>query len=215
MLEAWAAAAAARGGPLDLFTLDYHTDTLPAFAARLRDLSGEAREAESLRLVAAVDWRDPAAVREAITRLRYDEHIDCAYKAGLLGTIVVGLGCRTPQHTPHFARVLLPPDLPERVMCDRLLEDETLLPWIAELESARGRPLEAGGYVFDVDLDYFRTARGAAPATHSALDQLIAHAELVTIAREPGCVGLLRLPGEYIISADLEKSMLAHIARCG
>jgi hypothetical protein len=213
VLEAWAMASTRENAPLDLFTLDYHMDTLPAFSARLK--GRDDADAERARLLAEVDWKSDVSVRDVITRLRYDEHIDCARRVGILGTIVIGLGCREPQNVPEFATLCMPEDRPVREMVDALLEDETLAPWIAVFEEKRGKPLEASGYIFDIDLDYFRTERSAQPITRACFDRLLRHATLITIAREPGCVGLLRLPGEYIIASDLEKIMLAHLSRRG
>jgi len=67
-----------------LITFDYHTDTRPAFVgfATQRDPSKWKQIAKTE--VAAIDFSVDATVERAVSRLRYDEHIDAACRAGIL-----------------------------------------------------------------------------------------------------------------------------------
>lgn len=237
VLEAWAALRQEAGHPLHLISFDYHTDTLPAFeyksfAALKQELgrppSHDEHTALRARWLAEVDFADSASVRSATTRIRYDEHIDAARRGGVLAAIDIILGCRDPGNRPDFATLWLPRETCshvqvgktppqhdaacERALVDALLEDTHLGPIVAGIEAAHGK-LDALDYVLDIDLDYFRSARSASPATSAMFSRLVRHARAITIAREAACVGLLRLKGESIIADDLQAAVLSLIAR--
>jgi len=78
-----------------LFTLDFHTDTRPAFigaaVARSAKLGPGPDEWQPIaqELVDAIQFRDPGSVAEAAIRLRYDEQIDAAVRAGILDVAFV------------------------------------------------------------------------------------------------------------------------------
>jgi hypothetical protein len=67
-----------------LLTFDYHTDTRPAFIgfATRQDPSKWRQLAKTE--VAATDFSVGATVERAVSKLRYDEHIDAACRAGIL-----------------------------------------------------------------------------------------------------------------------------------
>ncbi|MBM0105830.1 UPF0489 family protein [Steroidobacter sp. S1-65] len=69
-----------------LLTLDYHTDTKPAYFGYATDNQKPDRPWRDIadEHVAALDFRNECAVTTAISKLRYDEHIDAAIRAGIL-----------------------------------------------------------------------------------------------------------------------------------
>lgn len=85
----WAQCARDLGVLPRLLTLDYHCDTRPAFighcavdiAAGLGDEDWETRAAVE---VAKIDFRNDDSIREAILKLRYDEHISAAVQSGII-----------------------------------------------------------------------------------------------------------------------------------
>lgn len=217
VLEAWAAEA--RGLPLISF--DYHTDTLPAFneevSRKFKKQHGRVpekaeRDALCSEEYARWDWRELAKVKEATTHLSHDEHIDAAKRAGIISDVTIVLGCYTPGSSPPWARVLIPPcphahleahdDACTRAFVEASLEDATLAPFFPSLPT---------DYILDVDLDYFRSAKAIAPQHASVFHRLIRGARIITVAEEPGCVGMLRLKGESIGASDLLSALYQHI----
>lgn len=69
-----------------LLTLDYHTDTRPAYVGDATDNETPDRPWREIadEHVAALDFRDEHSVTNAIGKLRFDEHIDAAIRAGIL-----------------------------------------------------------------------------------------------------------------------------------
>ena len=85
----WRDWASTQPAPPRLLSLDYHTDSHPAFlhygCAATGNLGRSAAEerCSAVRL-AKLDRNDPASVEAAVDDLRYDEHIDAALQAGIL-----------------------------------------------------------------------------------------------------------------------------------
>ena len=78
VLPAWAQARQRSLAPLPVWTLDYHTDTMPCFRGNLPPPEDGA-------------WQDPAAVAAAVADLRHDEHFDWALRAGILCEAHIGI----------------------------------------------------------------------------------------------------------------------------
>lgn len=72
----------------NLFTLDFHTDTITAFnfyqCQQEFDNPNLIPGENSARLCAAIDFRDAVSIERAVEDLRNDEQIDTAIKAGIL-----------------------------------------------------------------------------------------------------------------------------------
>lgn len=227
VLEAWREEALA-GGPLVLVSFDYHTDTLPVFnteskrALRTelgREPTSEERDQRCMLSHTSVDWSSDKAFHQAMARMRHDEHIDAAQKCGYISKAFLLLGCTEPGYVPPWLTLLMPvaqneegDPLPVKAMCDALLEDVGLGPQVQQIEQVIGTKLSATRFVLDIDLDFFRTLRGAQPQHHQVFHQLVRDAAFITIALEPGCVGMLRLPGEDIVSEDLQRAVDVLIA---
>ncbi len=92
----WSDFARELGAPVRLLTLDYHTDTMMAFRGYLSQLEADGdydetfdfRDERRARL-ALVDPSDEASLQQAVTHLRYDEHIDAAIRLGVIETAFV------------------------------------------------------------------------------------------------------------------------------
>ncbi|MBD3557534.1 UPF0489 family protein [Planktothrix sp. FACHB-1355] len=84
----WAACRRKLEGAPNLITLDFHTDVMTAFNAHEcswkfdnpNKPSGETAE----YLCSEIDYRDPVSVERAVEKLRNDEQIDAAIKAGII-----------------------------------------------------------------------------------------------------------------------------------
>ena len=71
----------------------------------------------------------------------------------------------------------------------------------------------AGGYILDIDLDYFHTQKSISPHNQFFFSKLVKESVAITIAKESRCVLDLRTDGEEITSKSLLKDLLDHIAR--
>ncbi|NDU85872.1 MAG: hypothetical protein G3H99_04585 [Ferrovum sp.] len=86
----WARIARANRGAVRLLTLDYHTDTRPAFVGyacqQFRHHIAKPEEWSPLASseIATILVEDDESVEVAVTRLRHDEHIDAAVRSGIL-----------------------------------------------------------------------------------------------------------------------------------
>ncbi|TCV51615.1 UPF0489 family protein [Pseudomonas sp. 460] len=85
----WAQCARDLGISPRLLTLDYHCDTRPAFIGHsavdiAADAGDEDWESRAAVEVAKIDFRDEDTVREAILKLRFDEHISAAVQSGII-----------------------------------------------------------------------------------------------------------------------------------
>lgn len=85
----WAQCARYLGMSPRLLTLDYHCDTRPAFIGHstvdiAADAGDEDWESRAAVEVAKINFRDEDTVREAILKLRFDEHIRAAVQSGII-----------------------------------------------------------------------------------------------------------------------------------
>ena len=181
--------------PPSLLTFDHHTDTLPAFGRAAAD------EAERRKWIAAVDFREPAAVKAAISRLCHDEHLDLAVKAGIASRSIVVAHADHPGCADSRIQVTADASWPDlnlllndpdrfRPLADRVFEEE----WLAARLAAAGFvPEEHPGFIFDLDLDYVLTEKALRPDRPGLLRRLLANAGLITLSREDDWLRLLRI----------------------
>ncbi len=177
-----------------VLTLDHHTDVLPAFG---RYAQGD----ETLRqeLIANFDYTSEESIADALSKLRHDEHIDLALRAGVISSalIIAHENFTTPAH--EAMRVYVEPNWPDgdtmlndpvtfRPFADKMLEDEFLL----------GAKFCAEEWILDIDLDSLLTAKAVAPTKGDYFDKLWQESRLVTISKEEEWIRLLRLPNENI-----------------
>ncbi len=199
VLTPWSELRRKLGTPPAVFTLDHHTDVLPAFG-RFADGNETLRR----KLIDDFDWRSDGSVQEALQKLRHDEHIDLAVRSGVISS------CRILSHENFTVpanekiSVYLPPEWPDgdtmlnkpeifRPYADRMLESSFL----------RNAGFEAERWILDIDLDCLLTRRAAMPEDGEYFRYLWSKSELVTISLEHDWVRLLRLPGENITPESL------------
>lgn len=224
ILAAWAEIRQRLGIAPHLITFDSHTDSHRAFMRHI----GKGWDAPDLEvlgrpLVDAIRIDDPTSISRAIEQLANDEHIDWACRVGIIDQTFIFLGAlsggqvRLPA-TMVFEDVCLPScaKVPHdddclRLYADHVLEPIILHPRIDKVQAHLGSLLVHVPYILDIDLDVFLTRRAAQPIDPSLFRFLLHHAAAITIAREPGCVEALRLPGEEITAAVLELLVLDHI----
>jgi hypothetical protein len=90
VLEAWAEVRKGMDTAPDLISIDEHTDTLEPFQSYVSNLEeGDERpEAERAAvrqaLVDEIEFRNSTTVKQAVARLRHDEHIQAATRSGII-----------------------------------------------------------------------------------------------------------------------------------
>ena len=195
VLTAWASYRSTLAEAPAVVTFDHHTDTLPAFGRAAAD------EAERRKWIAAVDFREPAAVKAAISRLCHDEHLDLAVKAGIASRSIVVAHADHPGCADSRIQVTADASWPDlnlllndpdrfRPLADRVFEEE----WLAARLAAAGFvPEEHPGFIFDLDLDYVLTEKALRPDRPGLLRRLLANAGLITLSREDDWLRLLRI----------------------
>lgn len=176
----WARYAAKCPYPPAVLSLDYHTDTLSALR----------------RLPVLPD--DPEV---AIASLHHDEHFDWALRKHIIRRAVIlshvpdpspprpELTVVGPSNWPPMADLLNQPAL-YRPLADRVTEQDSLS---ARLNAAEFDLRNERGFIFDLDLDYFLTAKAFRPDNASLFRELFQRAGLITISRERDWVRILKL----------------------
>jgi hypothetical protein len=227
VLEAWAwyRRQNARSPTPVLLTLDAHTDLKPAFGdwgTRNQGNLPTLQLATANRIASAL--APGAMIETAIADLDHDEHIDLAQRLGLVDHVYLFLSASggIPALPADWAQAdIQTPTCPQPHgmgtnvhFCDvktapTLLESSQLGSWIRQIEATEGSRLKDIRYILDIDLDYFRSIRGLTPKSAAAFRRLIRSAEIVRIAREPGCVKSGRLDGK-LTSKKAEVAVLSY-----
>ncbi len=159
-----------------LVTLDAHTDLHRAFVGHAygKFYPGSPNEVEAEKIVASemasVHFNDEATIDMAVSHLRYDEQIDCAQRAGIIQVpafIVLGPSIGS-EVMPNEERAVgfsdnYRTDQQKRKLADAALEAEKLRPIVENIEERVPGFPGAGGYILDIDLDYFCTIAGLHP----------------------------------------------------
>lgn len=206
VLPAWAQARRNSSAPLPVWTLDYHTDTMPCFRGKLPPPQDG-------------DWQNPDVVADAVVKLRHDEHFDWALRAGILSEAHIGIcgensdiiahpaiTVRRPENYPSADIILNSPE-EFRPQAEKFLESDTL----RQLFSRLPHPGEA--YIFDIDCDCILCEKSLYPDDETLICRLLEHAVLVTISLERDWVRLLKLPGEKLTSQDIAEKLLSFLKK--
>ena len=196
VLTAWAALRKKLSFPPAVWTLDYHTDTMPSF-----------RGAMPPPLPGA--WADENTVADAVRTLRHDEHFDWALRAGIISEAFIGICGDDNQITAHEAmHVVRPADFPGsdvilnspekfRPQAEQMLSSSFLAALFPRL------PAENEIYILDIDCDYILCRNALYPADDRLIQQLVQNAALITLSRENDWVKILKLPGETITGTEV------------
>lgn len=235
VLQPWANIRKSMATAPVLLTLDYHTDTDEPFN-RYRNnatssLTGKkkaaAMDAMLPALISRLRFDDEASLHNAILDLDNDEHIHTAIQTGIVSRAFIvnlscstysergvlyetgsfcGIGCAKTSHDDgcrsfHSAQVL------ESIYLDHELAV------LNGLAAQDGVPkLEAGPYILDIDLDYFRSEKAIAPDDPTTFHRLVRNAVAVTLATEPDYVEELRDEGSKITAEMLLETMIERIS---
>jgi hypothetical protein len=180
---------------------------------------------------------DRASVIDAVGRLNNDEHIDAAIRAGIIDHAYVisysesygeprvadgeayerpyngifqlksgcTVGCKPSTHTDdcyleHSAQAIETIYLQDKLNTIRRMSQALGISNVLEER-----------FVFDVDLDYFHSARSIAPKDPTRFYDLIRRAIAITVATESRFVQSERLPGESITADWLLERLKEHI----
>ena len=211
VLPFWSALRRRLGLAPVVLTLDFHTDTLPAF--------------DHCRQHGRPHPPVGAALTEVLPLLRHDEHLDYALQAGFIRQAFVCSHVNFSRDVNPAIQILHDPATPSypqsadadagyRRYADRVLETDYLSRRLRRAEAFQFRP-GATPFILDIDLDYFQTAAGMKPQTPQLFHHLIRQAAAVTISRETIWVELLRLAGETIDADNLLAQLRQHIDQAG
>ncbi|MGK8200592.1 UPF0489 family protein [Burkholderia cepacia] len=227
---------AGTGAPT-LLTLDHHNDTRPPFDNHcywtVHPAPGMVVDRDTVAINAMADgllndltWTTKASVNRAIANLKHDEHILAAIRTGILSrALVIHLEpAGTPAEHVHLARsgcdsigcTKAPHDNACAIArADQVLESRHLDHELRVLDAKARANGEPGAldepYILDIDLDYFHSENAIAPKDPATFYRLAQGALAITIAKEPGCVKSLRLPGSKITGKSLLADMLQQI----
>lgn len=201
VLPFWAASPA-----MEVVSLDFHTDTLPAFL-RFIQKGGTPPEFSA----------NPEKVAENLKYLRHDEHFDYALKSGIVNSITLishfDFTASVPEgltiYVPDEVRNLQEQDvnlLDEEFFrrADKMLESEFLS---TKLQAIPDKP-----YILDIDLDYFVTRRSLHPERPEFFAGLMQHAEFITFSMEREWVKILSRPEDRMNSEYILQQLMNMIA---
>ena len=176
---------AEQDGPLHVLTLDHHTDVLAS-------------------------GRHFPTIAEAVAGLRHDQHIDYALRHGIIrsATIFSTVNYAHDYHPDiRIVNFHNHPEYPDDNNRDLLaayygeaLESDYLRKCLSECNLK-------GPYIFDIDLDYFKTARSIHPQDAAVFFELVRNARFLTVSREADWVRLLNQDWEKIDADYLEKEL--------
>lgn len=234
----WAEIRKQSDGSLNLFTLDFHSDTSEAFHKHLHGKTGgDWSRIESLRetLIDGIDIYNSRDLEKLLPLLSHDEQIDFSIRTKIFDFAFVvhfdnadddfQLGGEFPED-----RILVLPnlcavgcektthgDLCTEEHSNQAIETVNLEDKLAKAkqitESLGRKECIHSPYVLDIDLDYFRTKTSINPKNISAFHKLISDSAAITIAKEPEWVIKGRLNEETIDSEYLLKKMLEIISK--
>ena len=186
-----------------VWSLDYHTDTMPCFSGELPPPQQN-------------DFQSRKKVAAAISLLRHDEHFDWALRAGIVSRIDLGIcGAETdiiahpgicvrrPAEFPEPELILNSPEI-SRPYLENFLNDDSLRQLFPHL------PAPGENYILDIDCDAILCRQALFPAKSEIIDKLLKNARLITISLENDWVKLLKLPGETITGTEIARIIKEH-----
>lgn len=209
----WAKARQESTAPLDLITLDYHTDTRdPFYMASIVDFVSQRRDMSIVaNYLNTIDYNNISSIDYVIDNLKYDEHITTAIEKDIINnTFVITHSCMSDGYYRNVYHTYF-----GEYSKDDVLEDFFLVSKLAyfmdkglEIFIENGHVKFKNDYILDIDLDYFNTARSIEPICKEIISDLIKNAKIITIAKESSCVKKCKLKGEIINSDFLLEKIL-------
>ena len=198
----WSELRRTLNAPPAVWTLDYHTDTMPCFRGKHPAPASDT-------------WQEPFAAAEAVKLLRHDEHFDWALRAGIISQAYIGIcGDNTdiiahpdisvyrPKDFPSSEVILNQPEL-FRPQAESVLESHFLSALFPIL------PAPGETYILDIDCDYILCRKALCPKDDSVITRLIRNAALVTLSTENDWVKILKLPSETITGSEIASILAA------
>lgn len=179
-----------------VWSLDYHTDTMPCFRGKYPEPEKD-------------DFKSPEKVAAAVAKLRHDEHFDWALRAGVASAVHLGIcGGETDIIAHPAISVRRAPELPPpetilnspgsaRSALENFLSDESLLQMFPRL------PQAGESYILDIDCDCILCWKTLFPEDNAVWKKLLKNAALITLSMESDWVKILKLPGETITGAEI------------
>ena len=175
-----------------VISLDFHTDTLPAFSRHIA--AGNSPPPLSA---------DPDGIRQILPFLRHDEHFDYALTAGIVDQITLISHfnfCESPPLGVIIATPLASPDSLDIDLDDPEFRRRAVLALEDEFLRLRLGDIPSHGYILDIDCDYITSSAALAPKNPAAFRKLAHNAELITFSREEHWVKLLSLQTDELSS---------------
>lgn len=211
----WGQLYATKSTKSNLITLDHHTDTLKAFRrhiffrvepSKYKDIN-YLQEVENI--LENLKPTSNESLKDTAEKIRNDEQIDAAIKAGILNYAFVisfsqsidvpqiGMlpsnhifeiatrcwtGCDQKIHTDECTIPQADEAIESRFL-DRHLEVVNQMTKVVGIDDIFTEP-----YILDIDLDFFHTRKALTPDDDTTFRKLIRNAEIITIAKEPSFV---------------------------
>lgn len=188
-----------------VLTLDHHTDSLPAFRHEVQQqnptLSLEEQTAAEKKLTQFYGQHFAQKTDECLNTLRHDEHISFALQNHWIQhSIIIShenfsidvhpdilILCETPYSEDPMQQ------LP---FYEKSLETHFLQHHLNQAPQELKQFIQAGNFILDIDLDYFKSCRSISPENATLFFQLIAKCRCITISMERTWVRLLNMDYE-------------------
>ncbi|MBO5762477.1 MAG: UPF0489 family protein [Lentisphaeria bacterium] len=205
VLLPWAELRRRSGQAFTTLTLDHHTDTLPAFThyAEVHAEPGAFFPA---------DFNKEAEIRQRLSLLRHDEHIDFATRTGIVDQAYLFTHVNFSISTNPAIHIYHEFPGEDPALLEQYYAQALETPFLRHLFDLAAMEFPPAGFVLDIDLDYFKTPRSVAPEDPGVFYELIRRAQAITISRETDWVRLLNMDYDpALTSARIESAVLAHI----
>ncbi len=200
-----------------LISFDHHTDTHLAFTNHLgnKPIENDPKQKGLIEKVKKVDLG-------VILKLKNDEHIDAAIKAGFLSKALIyaeGSYYSDPKriytingNTDYENQpIIINPVYIDNY--DNAIEDSTLKPEFNRFTYCLSESIWANNYILDIDLDFFKTCKSINPKNYSFFKQLINNCIAISIAKESKFVNAWKNEYDKNISVDYLLNKLMNIIK--
>lgn len=187
-----------------LLTFDYHTDVHWAFQSFL---SAKNYASEIEALIEKIKDND----FETIRKLRHDEHIDAAIKAGLIEKALV-YSINRYRSKPNRVHLIDGGEIyaNEPIIintsfddnADTVIEAKNLENSFQKFDEILKRNIWLKNFILDIDLDFFRTCKSLHPENVSFFKKILDKSKAISIAKESVYVNQWKKKYDRKISVD-------------